>query len=341
MLSERKKKILCAVVDSYIETASPISSKDIQENHLRDCSSATIRNELSALESMGYLVQPHVSAGRVPSQKAFRIYVDELMHREPLTIAEVDMIDRYFAQKWSDVEDVISAVAKVISEVTHYTSVVVKEDLSDCIKVIKLLDLSNGQMLVVIVTDSRLLKDAVIDLPQNFTSEMLVQAENWLNKIFVGRHISDFINFRYPYALVNSQFEQFNALFKKIIDVLKKVSLANGMDVVTEGSNNIFNHTEYKDVNNARCFLSTLEHKDELARIFTDTDDDNLAIKIGSEDSVPEGCSVVSAKINLGENVSGNFGVIGPVRMNYSKVVAVLDRISELLTDMLNPKEQQ
>ena len=187
---------------------------------------------------------------------------------------------------------------------------------------------------------SRLLKDAVIDLPQNFTSEMLVQAENWLNKIFVGRHISDFINFRYPYALVNSQFEQFNALFKKIIDVLKKVSLANGMDVVTEGSNNIFNHTEYKDVNNARCFLSTLEHKDELARIFTDTDDDNLAIKIGSEDSVPEGCSVVSAKINLGENVSGNFGVIGPVRMNYSKVVAVLDRISELLTDMLNPKEQ-
>ena len=338
MLSDRKKKILCAVVDSYIETASPISSKDIQQNHLRDCSSATIRNELSALESMGYLVQPHVSAGRIPSQKAFRIYVDELMHASPLTVAEVDMIDRYFSEKWSDVEDVVTAVAKVISDVTHYTSVVVKEDLSDCIKTIKLLDLSNGQLLVVIVTDSRLLKDAVVELPDNCTADMLAYAENWLNKIFVGRHISDFLNFSYPYALVNSQFEQFNALFKKIIDVLKKVSLANGMDVVTERSNNIFNHSEYKNVNNAKCFLTTLEHKDELARIFTD-DNEGFSIKIGSDDSVPEGCSVVSTKINLGGNVSGNFGVIGPMRMNYSKVVAVLDRIGVILQDMLNPKE--
>src|SRR5699024_493237 len=134
-------------------------------------------------------------------------------------------------------------------------------------------------------------------------AEMLAYAENWLNKIFVGRHISDFLNFSYPYALVNSQIEQFNALFKKIIDVLKNVSLANGMDVVTEGSNNIFNHSEYKDVNNAKCFLTTLEHKDELARIFTD-DNEGFSIKIGSDDSVPEGCSVVSTKINLGGNVS-------------------------------------
>src|SRR5699024_4116023 len=106
--------------------------------------------------------------------------VDELMHASPLTVAEVDMIDRYFSEKWSDVEDVVTAVAKVISDVTHYTSVVVKEDLSDCIKTIKLLDLSNGQMLVVIVTDSRLLKDAVVELPDNCTAEMLAYAENWL-----------------------------------------------------------------------------------------------------------------------------------------------------------------
>ncbi len=339
MLSERKKKILCAVVDGYIDSAAPISSKDIQENYIPECSSATIRNELSALESMGYLIQPHVSAGRVPSQKAFRFYVDELMSEDPLTPADIDVIDRYFSRKIATVEDVVSAVAHVISDVTNYTSVVVKEDLSDCITSIKLLDLSNGKMLVVIVTDARLLKDGVVDVPDGFSEDMLKTAENWLNKIFVGKHVSEFLNFRYPYALINNEFEQFNALFKKIIDVLRKVSLANGMDVVTDGANKIFQHSEYTDVDNARRFLTAIEHKDRLAEIFTEGDDQGLTIKIGSEDNVPEGCSVVTTRISLGDNVSGNIGVIGPVRMNYKKVVSVLDRISDILSEILDDKE--
>ena len=155
MLSDRKKKILCAVVDDYIEKATPISSKDIQEAYLPDCSSATIRNELSALESMGYLIQPHVSAGRVPSEKAFRFYVDELAATDPLTPAETEMIEAYFSRKNTAVEDLVTAVTHVISEVTNYTSVMVKSDMSDSIVTIRLLDLTNGKLLCVIVTDSR------------------------------------------------------------------------------------------------------------------------------------------------------------------------------------------
>ncbi len=339
MLSDRKKKILCAVVDGYIECAQPISSKEIQQHCLPDCSSATIRNELSALESMGYLVQPHVSAGRVPSQKAFRMYVDELMSDSPLTQYDIDVINHYFSGKISDIEDVVARVAHVISDVTNYTSVVVKEDLSDRITSIKLLDLSNGKMLVVIVTDARLLKDGIVDLPQGFTEAMLKSAENWLNKIFVGKHVSEFLNFKYPYALVNSEFEQFNALFKKIIDVLRKVSIANGLEVITDGNNKIFEHSEYNDVEHARKFLCTLEHKQQLAEIFTDDSDDKaVTIKIGVEDDMPDGCSAVSAKIRLGDNVSGNIGVIGPVRMNYSKVVSVLDKISKIVDSLLQDK---
>lgn len=337
MLSGRKKKILCAVVDGYIDKATPISSKDIQENYLPECSSATIRNELSALESMGYLIQPHVSAGRVPSEKAFRFYVDELATTEPLTTAEIDTIQQYFVKKITTLEDVVSAVTKVISDVTNYTSVVVKSDMSDRIVAIRLVDLCNGKMLAVIVTDSRVLKDGIVDISSDFTAEIIAQAERWLNKLFVGKHVSEFVNFSFPYTLVNSEFQQYNAVFKKIIDVLRKVSLENGMDVKTYGENKIFQHSEYSDVQNAEKFLLKMEHKDEIAQLFTDDGgaDGAVTIKIGDQDNAPEGCAVVTARVPFGDNVSGSIGVIGPVRMNYKKVLCVLDKISNIIIDLI------
>lgn len=337
MLSERKKKILCAVVDSYIDKAEPVSSKDIQEEYLTECSSATIRNELSTLESMGYLVQPHVSAGRVPSEKAFRFYVNELMYQSNLTSAEAELIEQYFNHKIGSIEEVMTAVTKIISELTHYTSVVVKEDTSDTITAIKLLDLSNGKLLVVIVTDSRVLKDGMVDLPDDFDENMIAQAQRWLNKIFCGKHVSEFINFNYPFALVNDEFSQYNALFKKIIDVLKKVSLLNGMDVEMYGENKIFEH----DVVNAQKFLTQMENKVQIAEILTDDGgaDGSVTVKIGSEENAPEGCAVVTTRVNLGDNVSSSIGVIGPVRMNYKKVLSVLDKISTILIDLVGNKE--
>ena len=337
MLSERKKKILCAVVDSYIDKAEPVSSKDIQEEYLTDCSSATIRNELSTLESMGYLVQPHVSAGRIPSEKAFRFYVNELMNQSDVTTAEAELIEQYFAHKIGSIEEVITAVTKILSELTHYTSVAVKEDMADTITAIKLLDLSNGKLLVVIVTDSRVLKDGMVDLPDDFDAHMIEQAQRWLNKIFCGKHVSEFINFNYPFALVNEEFSQYNALFKKIIDVLKKVSLQNGMDVEMYGENKIFEH----DVVNAQKFLTQIEDKVQIAEILTDDGgaDGSVTVKIGSEEHAPEGCAVVTTRVNLGDNVSSAIGVIGPVRMNYKKVLSVLDKISSILIDLVGNKE--
>ena len=337
MLSERKRKILCAVVDGYISSAQPISSKEIQQQYMLDCSSATIRNELSALESMGYLIQPHVSAGRIPSELAFRFYVDQLMNEYQLTSHDVEIIRKYFSQRIVTLEDVMTAVMHIISEITDYTSVVVKEDMSDKITAIKLLDLSNGKLLVVIVTDARLLKDGVVEIPEGADERTLQQAEKWLNKLFVGKHVSEFVNFNYTYTLANSQFSQFNALFKKIIDVLKKVSLENGLDVETYGEHKIFQHSEYSDVHSAQKFLSEMEQKVKIAQMFTNDggQQGSVTIKIGESDNAPSGCSVVSTRISLGENVSGSIGVIGPVRMNYKKVVTVLDKISDLLIDII------
>lgn len=343
MLSERKKRILCAVVDEYIDKASPISSKDVQQDYLCECSSATIRNELSALESMGYLVQPHVSAGRVPSEKAFRFYVNELLCDNALTPSEIEMIDGYFNRKLTSIEDIVTAVTRLISDVTNYTAVVVKEDMSDTITAIKLLDLSNGKLLVVIVTDARVLKDGMLDIPDDFTAQMIVQAERWLNKLFVGKHVSEFLNFTYPYTLVNDEFAQFNALFKKIIDVLRKQSLYNGMDVSTYGERKTLQHCEYADAKQAQRFLAEMEDKDRLAEMFTYDGGENgsVTVKIGASDNAPDGCSVVSARVSLGDNVSGSIGVIGPVRMNYKKVLAVLDRISDIIVDLIDRKESK
>lgn len=337
MLSLRKKKILSAVVDGYIEKASPVSSKEIQRNCLPDCSSATIRNELSALESMGYLIQPHVSAGRIPSEKAFRFYVNELACENTLTEQELQLIESHFQHKHASLEEVITQVTKVISEITNYTSVVVKADMADKITAIKLLDLSNGQMLVVIVTETRVLKDGIVDIPDGFDDVMLVQSQNWLNKLFVGKHISQFLNFTYPYTLVNDQFKQFNTLFKKIIDVLKKQSLANGMDVTVCGEHNIFQHSEYNDVGSAQKFLNEVGSKDKMAQVFTDDggQDGFVTIKIGADEKAPEGCSVVTTRVALGQNIAGSIGVIGPVRMNYKKVLSVLDKISNIIIDMM------
>lgn len=341
-LSERKKKILCAVVDGYIDSATPVSSKEIQENYLPDCSSATIRNELSTLESMGYLIQPHVSAGRIPSEKAFRFYVNKLMYESDLSADDVDVIDKVFERRNASIEEVIKAVTKVIADVTNYTSVVVKEDMSDTITAIRLLDLTNGKLLVVIVTDSRVLKDGMVDLPDDFTDAMLLQAERWLNKIFVGKHVSEFINFDYPFALVNGEFSQFNALFKKIIDVLKKVSLENGMDVTMYGESNILRHSEYSDSVSAQKFMSEMEQKDKIAKLFTNDGGENgsVTVKIGSDDNAIEGCSVVTARVSLGDNVSGSIGVIGPVRMDYKKVLGVLERISMAIIDLIGDNKK-
>lgn len=343
MLSDRKKKILCAVVDSYIEKATPVASKDIQEEYLSECSSATIRNELSTLESMGYLIQPHVSAGRIPSEKAFRFYVNELMYESNLSSKEAELIEQYFNRKIGSLEDVMTAVTRIIAEITNYTSVVVKEDMSDTITAIKLLDLSNGKMLVVIVTDARILKDGIVDLPDDFDDSMIAQAERWLNRIFCGKHVSEFINFNYPFALVNDEFAQYNALFKKIIDVLKKVSLMNGMDVEMYGESKILKHSEYSDVANAQKFLAQMENKEQIAEILTNDGgaDGSVTVKIGAEENAPEGCAVVTTRVSLGENISGSIGVIGPVRMNYKKVLSVLDKISEIIIDYVSNKENK
>lgn len=306
MLSDRKKKILCAVVDSYIDRATPISSNDIQQNYLAECSSATIRNELSALESMGYLIQPHVSAGRIPSEKAFRFYVDELSSTSPLTGEDFRIIQQYFGRRLSGMEEVVSSAARAISDITNYTSVVVKSDMSDRIRqyVRGFVQRQNvgGNSYRFPSAERRHSGNS-----RRFHRSTSFRSGTLAKQSVCGKARFEFINFNYPFALVNERFQQYNAVFRKIIDVLKKVSLENGMDMETYGENKIFQHSEYSNVESAKKFLQQMECKTQIAQLFTDDGGENgaVTIKIGSVDNAPEGCAVVTTRVALGDNVSG------------------------------------
>ena len=331
-LSDRKKKILYSLVDDYIVTAEPVSSKKIQEEHLPDYSSATIRNELSALESMGYLVQPHTSAGRVPSQKAFRFYVDQLMVT-PLTQDEISAIEGHFTDKVSSMQEVMQKVAEVIAEVTHYTSVAVEDAVDkDIVQKIKLVKLSQGNALVLVVSDRNVFKDHIIDIPSNLTEEDLEKVNGWLNKLFTPKKLEELKSLDLN-EILDDELSALRGLFAEVLDILKEVSNKK-QEIITQGASQILDYPEYSDKDNAKQFLQTIEQKQKLAKMFTSQGDGmELSIKIGREEDVnlPDGCSLVTAKIGLNNSSYGNIGVIGPVRMDYKKVVSVLGRLIEKL----------
>lgn len=339
-LSDRKKKILYSLVDDYIVTAEPVSSKKIQEEHLPDYSSATIRNELSALESMGYLVQPHTSAGRVPSQKAFRFYVDQLMVT-PLTQDEISAIEGHFTDKVSSMQEVMQKVAEVIAEVTHYTSVAVEDAVDkEIVQKIKLVKLSQGNALVLVVSDRNVFKDHIIDIPSNLTEEDLEKVNGWLNKLFTPKKLEELKSLDLN-EILDYELSALRGLFAEVLDILKEVSNKK-QEIITQGASQILDYPEYSDKDNAKQFLQTIEQKQKLAKMFTSQGDGmELSIKIGREEDVnlPDGCSLVTAKIGLNNSSYGNIGVIGPVRMDYKKVVSVLDHMGRLIEKLLSEEE--
>lgn len=339
-LSDRKKKILYSLVDDYIVTAEPVSSKKIQEEHLPDYSSATIRNELSALESMGYLVQPHTSSGRIPSQKAFRFYVDQLMVT-PLSRDEISAIESHFTDKISSMQDVMSRVAEVLAEVTHYTSVAVGDSIGkETINKIRLVQLTQGNALVLIVSDRNVFKDHIIDVPVNLSEKDLENVNNWLNKLFTPKKVDELKDIDLVDVL-NDELKSLHEIFEDVLKILREVSMKK-QEIITQGASQILDYPEYNDIDNAKQFLQTIEQKQKLAKLFSTEDNGlELNIKIGREEEqdLPDGCSVVTAKVGLNQNSIGNIGVIGPVRMDYKKVVSVLDHIGKLIEKLLNEEE--
>lgn len=338
-LSERKKKILQYVVDDYIETAVPVSSKSLTEKHLTNISSATVRNELSALEELGYLTQLHTSSGRVPSAEAYKLYVSDLMVKDKLTEKELDYIKKIFLEKADNLEEVIKNTTKIISELTSYTSVgVASPDSGEKIETVKFFRFKPTVALVLIVTERRLLKDNFIDLPDGMTDEQLHEAESVLTKLCQGRSFEEICNIKDD---LNDEFSGYKNIFLNVIEALKVYMTVKESDVVLEGQDKILNHPEYADINKIKNFLSVVTKKDKVMTLLTgDGRDIKINVKIGTDDyeEIPKDCSLVTATYTANGTKIGTYGVIGPIRMDYQKVVAVLENVGKILESILTSR---
>ncbi|HHW89503.1 MAG TPA: heat-inducible transcription repressor HrcA [Clostridiales bacterium] len=335
-LTARKAKILKSIVEDYINQAEPISSSDIKDRHLPEISSATIRNELAALEEMGYLYQPHTSSGRIPTKEAYKLYVEKLMPRKKLSKAELNLIKSHFNQQMLQLKDVLKKTAKVISEVTNYTSLAFVNDISEAvIENIKIVKLQSKTALVIVVTNLGVLKDAIVNLEEEMDDSYFDAVSKLSLQVFGGKKIAQVMK---PNKIINTALKGYQKIFDAIIDIIKKYYERVGVeDFVLEGASKLLEQPEYSNVQQAKSIIAMLEAKEQLLPALKTTDNVELNIRIGKDEryqSLPE-CAIVTANyIVNGKNI-GQAGVVGPIRMDYSKVVSVLDYIGKTINDSI------
>ncbi len=337
-LDERKYLILQAIIDDYILTAMPVGSRTISRKSGVGYSPATIRNEMSDLEELGYLDQPHTSAGRVPSNKAYRLYVDHLIKTSKLTSDERERMHDHLVSRSKQVESVIRSAAGVLSDATKYTSVIVAPKLGSLrIKHIQLVPVAERTALMIIVTNAGIVKDAVIRVPEGMDADDLYSISRVLTQKLADKPLEAV---RQAFSELLRTAEQNRKLLGETLQVIEKRLEEGGdaSDVIVGGSTNLLEYPEYSDVNKARSFLSVLESKDTLRKLLSRDGGMEVSIRIGPENQLPalSDCSIVTASYRLGDQSTGTLGIIGPTRMNYNRVISVLDFMSRALSDVLS-----
>ena len=342
MLDDRKKRILQAIIEEYINTAEPVSSGIIVENYDLNCSSATIRNEMAELERLGYIEKPHTSAGRVPSAKGYRFYVDELLNDEKISLDEIQYIKERLETKVNEIQDLTKITTNTLSEITHYTTVAIGPDnTNDIIADVKLILLGNRILMAVILTESGAIKETIIKYDEDITEAQLNNLNYIFNNKLKGKPLTKIDKPMEEY-IISSMEDQVDVI-KPIIDQLNK-SLGETEEFYLEGTSNVFDFPEFKKIDTARNFLSILDTKEEVLEILNSGFADEINIHIGGENDT-EGLrdlSIITFKHMVGNKNLGTIGIIGPKRMDYSKVISVMKYISKKLNEnLLNDKNAE
>ncbi len=335
LLDIRKMRILQAIIDDYIMTAAPVGSRTISKRSDMGLSPATIRNEMSDLTELGFLEQPHTSAGRVPSEKAYRLYVNHLMDSAKLTDDEAEYIKRHLDTRVHEVGEVIRQTAKVLSDMTKYTSMVLVPQLSSMeVKRISLIPVSDGTALAVVVTNTGVTKNAMIKIPDTLSPDDIEKISKLLTAKLDGHRMSDAIESVLP-MIREEVGEQADAVCVMLEDIERSMSKT---DVEVVGASNILDYPEYSDTAKARSFLTEVETGNYLQKVLTDSSDVEMSVRIGTENDNPDmrDCSVVTVTYKAGGKNIGSMGVVGPTRMDYGKVMAILKYMSSSLSDILS-----
>ena len=323
-LTDRKKRILKAIIRTYMETGEPVGSRTISKDKDLNVSSATIRNEMSDLTDMGYIVQPHTSAGRIPSDKGYRLYVDELMQEKEDEIAEIRNL---MIEKTDKMEKVLKNVARVLASNTNYATMVsVPQYSGSKLKFIQLSRVNELQLVAVVVCEGNVIRNQIIDLDEEMDDETILKLNLLLNTNLNGLPIQD-INLG-MIARLKEQAGIHSKLVAKVLDAVAATIHVDedDMEIYTSGATNFFKYPELSDTTRATGLISTFEEKQQLVDLVKERmADDNTGVQVYIGDELPistmKDCSVVTATYELGEGMHGTIGIVGPKRMDYENVV--------------------
>ncbi len=329
MLDDRKKKILQAVIDEYINTAEPVSSGALVKKYNLKYSSATVRNELAELEGKGYLDKTHTSSGRVPSEKGYRFYVDELIKDDNISLEEIKYIQSKLGTKVNEIEDLTKIATTTLSEITHYTTVSIgPKAQTQIIQEIKFVLLGSRMLMVVIVTDSGLVKETIIKYNEDITESQVETLNNLFNSKLKGKPLSKIDKPMEEYIL--SEIKYSIDVIKPIIEQINKIIEAEE-NIYLEGANKSLELPEFKSLELVKNFVNILDEKDLMIDVLNSGLAKDINVYIGDENENEQlkDFSIVTFKHSVGDKDLGTIGIIGPKRMNYSKVISVMKYISK------------
>lgn len=334
---ERKMKILHAIIMDYIATAEPVGSRTIAKKYNLGISPATIRNEMSDLEEMGFLEQPHTSSGRIPSDKAYRVYVDQLMRVDRINKIIEQTITKEYEGYAGELDKIISHTSKILSQLTNYTSLALTPQLYGAsVKHIQLMPLQEDKLLMVIISKEGVVKNIAVNINKAINSDTLIKISNVLNQCIKGNNILQVE--QEVYNKLNELDHEESIILQKLIPIIKEaLSNKESIKIYSNGITNIFNFPEFKDIEKAKDFIDLWEQKNILVQLLSSSTNDGVNITIGSENKVNEvrDCSLITATYQLNGRVLGTIGVIGPTRMEYSRVVALLNYLTGQLNDLV------
>ncbi|HHW01534.1 MAG TPA: heat-inducible transcription repressor HrcA [Thermoanaerobacterales bacterium] len=336
MLDERKMKILSAIIDDYIATAEPIGSRTIARKYHIGISPATIRNEMADLEELGYLSQPHTSAGRIPSNKGYRFYVDFLMPARKLEEYEQSFIKRLLKKRAKELEDLIEEAGKVISKLTSYTAIILGPQLeSSRLKHVQIIRLEEKKGLMIIVTSYCTVTHHIIEIPQNLTDSDLQRISNALNSNLSGKALEEIT----PEIMnsIKDDMIEYDSVLNVLLDLLMENldDTKESNKVYSTGSSKMLEFPEFRDVERARNFLALMEQHDLITKALKNYCKPNsITVTIGNENPWNEfqDLSIVTTGFFVENKNLGICGIIGPTRMEYSRVFSILEKVSDYLS---------
>ena len=338
MLNERKKKILQIIIEDYISSAEPVGSRTIARKYDLGLSPATIRNEMSDLELLGYLEQPHTSAGRIPSAQAYRFYVDALIEPGTLTDNDMALIDGWYNERRRNIDDIFQSTAKILSRMTQNVSMVLTNQQTIAnFCYLKFLPLDSQHAILCIVADDGSIDTNVIEIPLGMSSEEMDYLAGKMSKLLEDRNLSD-ISVEILQT-VHTDVVEDKLIFSSLLQAVRKMTgRRQEQKVFLGGTKQLLNQPEFRDVERVRNLLGILEEEKVLKDLLQGGEDSGLKVTIGSENKFTgiQDCSMVQATYRLNGQIVGTMAVLGPTRMEYGKVISVMDYLHKYLKTILD-----